>query len=186
MLPDSSLGRIENMNIAKFADTGIPVMIDQLKLEGVQPYKLHAKIAGGAQMFQFSSNKDSMRIGPRNVEAVKEYLKKYSIPIIAEDTGGNSGRTIEFDPITTLLNIRTVNQGNERYLMAGTILSNFWAALIAFSFYFFAFFPFYQCISYSYTCQYISDCLCLFLHLLFVLIIAYVRKGPVLDEEDEC
>ena len=40
MLPDSNLGRIENMNIAKFADTGIPVMIDQLKLEGVQPYKL--------------------------------------------------------------------------------------------------------------------------------------------------
>ena len=41
-----------------------------------------------------------MRIGPRNVEAVKEYLKKYSIPIVAEDTGGNSGRTIEFDPAT--------------------------------------------------------------------------------------
>jgi chemotaxis protein CheD len=111
MLPDSNLGRIENMNIAKFADTSIPVMIDQLKLEGVQPYKLRAKIAGGAQMFQFSSNKDSMRIGPRNVEAVKAYLKKYSIPIIAEDTGGNSGRTIEFDPITSLLNIRTVKQG---------------------------------------------------------------------------
>ena len=49
-------------------------------------------------MFQFTSGKDTMRIGPRNVEAVKEYLKKYSIPIVSEDTGGSSGRTIEFNP----------------------------------------------------------------------------------------
>ena len=111
MLPDSSLGRTEIVNIAKFADTGISAMVEQLKIEGIQPFKLKAKIAGGAQMFQFSSAKDTMRIGPRNVEAVKVYLKKYSIPIIAEDTGGNSGRTIEFDPTTKLLNIRTVNQG---------------------------------------------------------------------------
>lgn len=111
MLPDSSLGRAEAINIAKFADTGIPAMVEQLKIEGIQPYKLKAKIAGGAQMFQFSSTSETMRIGPRNVEAVKEYLKKFSIPIVAEDTGGNSGRTIEFDPTTKLLNIRTVNQG---------------------------------------------------------------------------
>ena len=62
-------------------------------------------------MFQFTSDKDSMRIGPRNVEAVKAELRKNSIPLVAEDTGGNSGRTIEFDPITSKLNIRTVNQG---------------------------------------------------------------------------
>lgn len=111
MLPDSSLGKTQTINLAKFADTGIPAMIEQLKIEGVQPFKLRAKIAGGAQMFQFSTAKDTMRIGPRNVEAVKEYLKKYSIPIISEDTGGNSGRTIEFNPATNLLNIRTVNQG---------------------------------------------------------------------------
>ena len=111
MLPDSSLGRTDKINLAKFADTGITAMVEQLKIEGVQPYKLRAKIAGGAQMFQFTSSRDTMRIGPRNVEAVKEYLKKFSIPIVSEDTGGNSGRTIEFDPTTKLLNIRTVNQG---------------------------------------------------------------------------
>ncbi|KOO49268.1 chemotaxis protein CheD [Viridibacillus arvi] len=111
MLPDSQLGRTDSINVAKFADTGIPAMVNQLKQEGVQPFKLKAKIAGGAQMFQFTSSKDSMRIGPRNVEAVKLQLKKLSIPLIAEDTGGSSGRTIEFDLHTTKLNIRTVNQG---------------------------------------------------------------------------
>mgnify|MGYP003526437002 FL=1 len=111
MLPDSSLGRSDAVNVAKFADTGIKALIELLKLEGVHAFKLKAKIAGGAQMFQFTSDKDSMRIGPRNVEAVKVELRKNSIPLVAEDTGGNSGRTIEFDPITSKLNIRTVNQG---------------------------------------------------------------------------
>lgn len=111
MLPDSSLGRTDTLNVAKFADTGIRALIDLLKLEGVQSFKLKAKIAGGAQMFQFTSDKNSMRIGPRNVEAVKNELRKNGIPLIAEDTGGSSGRTIEFNPATSKLAIRTVNQG---------------------------------------------------------------------------
>jgi len=111
MLPDSSLGRSESVNVAKFADTGIVAMIEMLKLEGVLKFKLKAKIAGGAQMFQFTSDQASMRIGPRNVEAVKQELKRNGIPLVAEDTGGNSGRTIEFDPSTSILHIRTVNRG---------------------------------------------------------------------------
>ncbi|RKQ19817.1 chemotaxis protein CheD [Ureibacillus endophyticus] len=111
MLPDSSLGRTDSINAAKFADTGIKGLIDLLKLEGVQVFRLKAKIAGGAQMFKFASDKDSMRIGPRNVEAVKNELRRNGIPLVAEDTGGSSGRTIEFDPETCKLSIRTVNQG---------------------------------------------------------------------------
>ena len=111
MLPDSTLGKVDSINVAKFADTGIDALIQLLKVEGVQPFRLKAKIAGGAQMFKFTSDKDSMRIGPRNVDAVKAQLRKNGIPVVAEDTGGNSGRTIEFNPATSKLNIRTVNQG---------------------------------------------------------------------------
>jgi chemotaxis protein CheD len=38
-------------------------------------------------------------------------LKKYSIPIKAEDTGANYGRTIEFNCETGKLVIRSVQQG---------------------------------------------------------------------------
>ncbi|KAA5569765.1 chemotaxis protein CheD, partial [Acinetobacter baumannii] len=69
MLPDSSLARTETINVAKFADTGIKSLIEKLEVEKVKPFQLKAKIAGGAQMFKFTSDKDSMRIGPRNVEA---------------------------------------------------------------------------------------------------------------------
>ena len=111
MLPDSSLSRGGQLTVAKFADTGVPALIDAMKLKGANAVKLKAKIAGGAQMFKFTSNQDSMRIGPRNVEAVKNQLRKFGIPIVSEDTGGNSGRTIEFNPQTSKLQIRTVNQG---------------------------------------------------------------------------
>lgn len=111
MLPDSRLAKDSNLNIAKYADTAVKDLVVRLLQNGARAYSLKAKIAGGAQMFQFSSGSDIMRIGPRNVEAVKSELSALKITIVAEDVGGNSGRTIEFDPKTCLLNIRTVNKG---------------------------------------------------------------------------
>lgn len=113
MLPESSLSRSDELNVAKFADTSIPAMIKILQAEGLSTFRLKAKIAGGAQMFQLTIASDSMKVGPRNVEAVKEALSKHNIPIVAEDTGGNSGRTIEFNPDTKLLNIRTASKGEK-------------------------------------------------------------------------
>ncbi|HHW38904.1 MAG TPA: chemotaxis protein CheD [Bacillales bacterium] len=111
MLPDSSLAKADSINIAKYADTGVEELINRLTKIGARLINLKAKIAGGAQMFQFSTQNEMMRIGPRNVEAVKKELQRFRIPIIAEDVGGSSGRTIEFNPSTRKLNIRTVNQG---------------------------------------------------------------------------
>ncbi|MFO1445931.1 chemotaxis protein CheD [Bacillus sp. Bva_UNVM-123] len=111
MLPDSSLAKAGMINIAKYADTAIKDLVARLIQHGARSYCLKAKIAGGAQMFQFSSTNDMMRIGPRNVEAVKAELALLKIAIISEDVGGNSGRTIEFNPQTSILQIRTVNKG---------------------------------------------------------------------------
>jgi chemotaxis protein CheD len=111
MLPNSSLGKAETMNKAKYADTALDLLIVQLKRLGAKPTYFKAKLAGGAQMFKFSSSSDMMRIGPRNVEAVREKLKELRIRVLAEDVGGTSGRTIEFDPVTSKLLIRTVSHG---------------------------------------------------------------------------
>ena len=109
MLPDST--KISNNeNKAKFADTGIDELINRMKEIGANPRGLVAKIAGGAQMFAFSKNNDMMRIGDRNVEATKAKLNELSIPILAEDTGFNYGRTIEFHPETGELHIKSVGK----------------------------------------------------------------------------
>lgn len=112
LLPNSKLARQPDFNMYKYADTAIPYLVDRLFEAGARKGILKAKVAGGAQMFQFSNGSDIMRIGPRNVEAVLEQLKQLSIPIIASDVGGNAGRTIEFDPETSQLKIRTVNKGD--------------------------------------------------------------------------
>ncbi|WP_280768958.1 chemotaxis protein CheD [Salipaludibacillus daqingensis] len=111
MLPDSSFARSGILNRAKYADTAIQDLIKKMIVLGVSKYRLKAKIAGGAQMFKFSSNSEAMRIGPRNVVAVKETLQGLNISIVYEDVGGSSGRTIEFNPATSILEIRTVNKG---------------------------------------------------------------------------
>ena len=113
MLPDSSLSKMGQINHAKYADTAIKELVERIVQAGASIRTLKAKIAGGSQMFQFSSGTDLMRIGPRNVEAVKKELMALHIPIVAEDVGGNSGRTIEFNPKTSLLNVRTVNKGTK-------------------------------------------------------------------------
>lgn len=110
MLPDSSFAKANTMNIAKFADTALEKLTNDLLLIGASRFRLKAKIAGGAQMFHFHTQNEQMRIGPRNVEAVKNELEKLGIPLVAEDTGGSSGRTIEFNPETFLLQIKTVYQ----------------------------------------------------------------------------
>ncbi|PLR97255.1 chemotaxis protein CheD [Bacillus sp. T33-2] len=110
MLPDSSLAKSGPVNIAKYADTAVKELFSILLRNGARTSSLRAKIAGGAQMFQFAGS-DLMRIGPRNVEAVKMELAHLNIAIASEDVGGNSGRTIQFDPGTGILQIRTVNRG---------------------------------------------------------------------------
>ncbi|MFB1049550.1 chemotaxis protein CheD [Paraliobacillus sp. JSM ZJ581] len=114
MLPDSTLSKKSEFNQLKYADTAIPILMNQLISLGARKYGLKAKIAGGAQMFSFSSTNDMLKIGKRNEEAVKHALKQLGIPIIAEDVGGSSGRTIEFILSTGILNIRTVNMGEQQ------------------------------------------------------------------------
>ncbi len=110
MLPDSTKIK-NNINRAKFADTGICDMLNMMVRRGSFKDNIVAKIAGGAQMFSYgSANSEVMRVGERNVEAVKHILAQARIRIIAEDTGLNYGRTIVFDPATGNLIIRAVGK----------------------------------------------------------------------------
>lgn len=109
MLPDSTQIR-NNQNAAKFADTGIDVLLDRLLKLGANRRCITAKIAGGAQMFAFSTNNDMLRVGERNVEATKRKLAQLGIPLLAEDTGSTYGRTIEFYPENGNLLIKAVGK----------------------------------------------------------------------------
>lgn len=110
LLPDSGVTKQNPINQAKYADTAIPLLVEKLVDMGARRYAMKAKIAGGAEMFKVDNSSELLRIGPRNVEASLEELEKLRIPVIAKDIGGSIGRTIEFDPATSLLKIRKVNR----------------------------------------------------------------------------
>lgn len=96
MLPRFDDGK-DKQNASKYADSVIYVMVDELIERGASKANLKAKIAGGAQMFQFVSS-DTLNIGIRNSEVAKETLKKERITLVAEDVGGTKGRTVRFNP----------------------------------------------------------------------------------------
>lgn len=96
MLPDSTKLK-NNNNIAKFGDTGIKELYRLILEQGAQPRRLVAKIAGGAQMFAVSGLSSVGNVGERNAEEAKIMLKELKVPLIAEDTGLNYGRTVELN-----------------------------------------------------------------------------------------
>lgn len=110
MLPDSTQIK-NNSNVAKFADTAIEELIEQMVSSGARNTRLIAKIAGGAHMFEFKNMDDMMRIGTRNVNAVIECLEAFRIPIVASDTGSNYGRTVELHTATGVFVVKTIGHG---------------------------------------------------------------------------
>lgn len=114
MLPDSSAshGAVQPY---RFADTAIPILVQKVILLGATKRALTAKIAGGARMFATSGNTSLANIGERNVAAVKAALAKQGIPIIAEDTGKDFGRTLFFTVEDGVMHIKSAIKGEWHY-----------------------------------------------------------------------
>ena len=110
MLPDSR-AISNNSNVAKFADTATAKMVFDMVKIGADRKRLKAKLAGGAQMFNFSATNDNMRIGDRNIEASRAVLRTLNIPIIAEDVGATYGRTVELYAEDGKYLIKTIGHG---------------------------------------------------------------------------
>ncbi|MCM8812695.1 MAG: chemotaxis protein CheD [Candidatus Omnitrophica bacterium] len=93
MLPD--IDQVRNQaNRGKFANTAIVDLVELMSAAGADKRRLKAKIAGGAHMFGFVRSESIFNIGNRNVEKVKETLNAMNIRLMAEDTGGNYGRSV--------------------------------------------------------------------------------------------
>jgi chemotaxis protein CheD len=85
---------------AKYVDEAIHLMLRELIAHGAAKRRLVAKLAGGANMFEaeFLSLVDG--IGARSAHSARQVLAELELPLIAEDVGGNRGRSVEFDLAT--------------------------------------------------------------------------------------
>lgn len=118
MLPESR-GRDSDLTPGKFADTAVGRLVDELVAIGARPASLKCKIVGGAEMFlalgssaeKPGAGSSASRIGARNVEAVKAALEETGVSLVAEDTGGNHGRTVRFDTATGQVEVTSISRG---------------------------------------------------------------------------
>lgn len=110
MLPDSTQFKTI-ANPMKFANLAIPMLIERMEKQGCKKRNIVAKIAGGASMFNFTDKSIISDIGKRNAESVKKTLKDEGIPIIAEDTGGDKGRTMIINAEDGKVILKTVGRG---------------------------------------------------------------------------
>jgi len=111
VLPDSRLGRGQEAVPGKFADTAVPAAIAELVKAGAIRGRLSARIAGGARMLNIIGAGSKLDIGARNSEAVRMALQKEGVPLTADDTGGNYGRTMQLFIATGRLQVSTVGRG---------------------------------------------------------------------------
>ena len=111
MLPDSR-GLRGSEKVGKFADTAVPALIEEMLKKGATRPHIKAKIAGGAQMFSLpGASAEFLTVGSKNVMETKKKLVKFGIHLIASDTGGNKGRTIEFSTGNWMLKVKTLGKG---------------------------------------------------------------------------
>jgi chemotaxis protein CheD len=73
-----------------------------------------AKLAGGATLFG-SLLTTARAVGARNVEASRAALARARVALVAEDVGGEGGRTVTFDVASGALKVKSV-RGGERVL----------------------------------------------------------------------
>jgi len=112
LLPSPSMSR-ETTNPAKFPETIIPVMMDEMQRMGVgASARVSAKIVGGASMFGQLVNGTGINVGERNVSATREVLARHGIPLLAEDTGLDYGRSVYFYLADGRVEVRSLKKGD--------------------------------------------------------------------------
>jgi chemotaxis protein CheD len=111
LLPSQSMSR-ETANPAKFPETIVPLMLQEMRALGARNGRVSAKIVGGASMFGQLIASSGINVGDRNVTATREALAAAGVPIVAEDTGLDYGRSVYFHLADGRLEVRSLKRGD--------------------------------------------------------------------------
>jgi chemotaxis protein CheD len=90
----------------KYADTAVPAMIERMQELAGTTVRLHARIAGGANMFAAQMTENT--IGQQNVLALERVLEMLKIPVLGRHCGGELGRRMTLDTETGVVTIDIV------------------------------------------------------------------------------
>jgi chemotaxis protein CheD len=109
LLPHESLSR-EQGHPAKFATTAVPLLLREMQRLG-SGTGCTARIAGGASMFGALLNGGGVNMGERNIVATRRALDAAGIPLVAEDVGGDYGRSVHLDVASGVVRVVSMRHG---------------------------------------------------------------------------
>ncbi|MHB8079294.1 MAG: chemotaxis protein CheD [Candidatus Krumholzibacteriia bacterium] len=93
---------------AMFADTGIPLLFEDMYRHGCDKKGLVVKVTGGGSLYD---DKGMFNIGQRNYTVLRKIFWKNGVIIAAEDVGGSKSRTARIHVGTGRVTVRS--QGEE-------------------------------------------------------------------------
>lgn len=111
LLPNEAMSR-DKSNPAKFPTTAVPLLLAEMRKLGASVERVRAKIVGGASMFGNLIPAGGINIGERNVSAVREVLAGANVPIVAEDTGSDYGRSVFLYVLSGRVEVRSLRKGS--------------------------------------------------------------------------
>ena len=103
MLPHDAEAEDGAPRDAKYVDSAISKMLEQLFVRGAKRDNIQAKIVGGANMFP-STDSD---IGAENVNSARKELAEEGIALVAESVGGTAGRSVELCTLSGVVTVKT-------------------------------------------------------------------------------
>ncbi len=93
--------------MGKFGEYAIDLLINDLKKKGVPLERMTAKVFGGSNVFNLPATSGA-QVGDVNIKFAFEYLKQKGIPVSMSNTGGNLPRKIFFDPATSKVYLKYI------------------------------------------------------------------------------
>lgn len=95
----------------RYAQTAIPLLLQQMQQAGASRSAITARLVGGAAMFSNLLAPGLIHTGERNVLATREALHAAGIPLRAEWVGGDFGRSVELDLATGKVTASSMRHG---------------------------------------------------------------------------
>lgn len=109
LLPSVGIGP-PSIHPAKYADTGVPLLVQEMRRRGARGH-IVARMAGGARMFAALLS-SGINMGQRNIDATRAALYKLGIPVLAEDVGGEYGRSVRVVAATGAMTVCSLAGGD--------------------------------------------------------------------------
>lgn len=106
LLPSTKLDDGASMRYGAFA---MEQLINEILKRGGQKERLEAKLFGGGNVINNSSN-----IGGKNSEFAMEFLNKEGIRVISADLNGDHPRRVHFYPTTGKAMVKRLEKANDR------------------------------------------------------------------------